>query len=633
MESEEITQEMIDFKEYASYLKEQLDIEIDEFSDVFIKFLVDNEWFGISPIWQDGILMIEPTDFRPYYDRFRLFFDNHALETKDKNVILLSMLKDKLPDTMEKLEQFYKEYDFPNEIIYYLTDFLLKNLNKDICVMDDDNIREFLTVAYNELSKQYGDILSSFLRWLKDSFNTKYLNDYFMSKRQDKSETNKAYNSEEYLELLYLLFNEEYIFENDMYTNAALSKNYVDTWLFLSLHFICALRNSDIVRIKHPRLTMSPEDVISKVREGTFSNEDARLTLYSITWRLAALPLTPNKTKKHSGISSIKLCVPESIEVHIGTLFAIAEAHRRLKDISDEEPLIRVITDYDRITRFMGDEIGSLFLESNFRTRSANKSYLQSVFMLTDDILENDDEFNTKGYILAALARSHKGSYGEFATTTSIYLRDAKLSGLTPEFVAKELFERGVLSFIPSMLLKMITDGEYNLLPVQKQTELINELNLSPNEIESIVSISNKSRKQSLALIREILENEDDKRNSILRILHRIGNGNAVSKQDECLCLISAIKKFCPYSDRRNCIGCKYEISTKSTIFLMISEYNRLLALYKETYDERLKEKYKALIKETVLPAVDEILQCIQEQYGDDVLKSLEKIVKENVNV
>jgi hypothetical protein len=280
----------------------------------------------------------------------------------------------------------------------------------------------------------------------------------------------------------------------------------------------------------------------------------------------------------------------------------------------------------------MGDEIGALFLESNFRTRAVNKSYLQSVFMLTDDILENDDEFNTKGYILAALARSHKGSYGEFATTTAIYLKDAKLSGLTPEFVAMELLERGVLSFIPSMLLKMITDGDYTRLPVHKQTELIQELDLSPSEIENIVAISNKSRTQSAELIEEILSDEDDKRNSILRILHRIGNGNAVSKQDECLCLISAMKKICPYYDRSGCIGCKYEISTKSTVFLMISEYNRLLALYNGTSNERLKEKYKTLIKETVLPAVDELLQCVQEQYGDEALKSLEKIVMESAN-
>lgn len=623
---------MIDFKKYASYLQEQLHIEMLDFNSVFMKFLVDNEWFGINPVWHDGVLMIEPNDFQPCYDKIKDFFANYTLEIEDKNSILISMLKSKLLDTTDKLELFYQEYGAPDEIVYYFTDFLLKHLKKDMCIMDDNDVEELLIIAYDELSKQYGDILVSFLRWLKDGFKTIYLNDYFMSKRQDKSVTNEAYDSEEYLELLYCLFNEEYILENDMYVCAAQSKNYVDTWLFLALHFICALRNSDIVRIHHPRLTMKPEEVLKQVIQGDFSDEDSRLTLYSITWRLTALPLTPNKTKKHSGISSIKLCIPESVEVHMGTLFAIAEAHRQLYNIPDDESLIRVISDYDRITRYMGDEIGALFLESNFRTRAVNKSYLQSVFMLTDDILENDDEFNTKGYILAALARSHKGSYGEFATTTAIYLKDAKLSGLTPEFVAMELFERGVLSFIPSMLLKMITDGDYNRLPVHKQTELIQELDLSPSEIESIVAISNKLRAQSAELIEEIMADEDDKRNSILRILHRIGNGNAVSKQDECLCLISAMKKICPYYDKSSCIGCKYEISTKSTVFLMISEYNRLLALFNDTTNERLKEKYKTLIKEIVLPAVDELLQCVQEQYGEEALKSLEKIVMESAN-
>ncbi len=498
--------------------------------------------------------------------------------------------------------------------------------------MRDEEIKDFLAVAFEEMSKQYGDILTFFLTWLKEHYKTKYMHDYFMSKRKDNADSNEAYDTEEYLELLYCLFNEDYIIENDMYAKAAQSKNHVDTWLFLALHFICALRNSDIVRIHHPRLTMDPDEVLNQVLDGTFSDEDARLTLYSITWRLTALPLNPNKTKKHSGISSIKLCVPESVEIHIGTLLAIAEAHRQISKSPDSEPLIRIITDYDRITRYMGDEIGALFLESNFRTRAANKSYLQSVFMLTDDILENDDEFNIKGYILAALARSHKGSYGEFATTTAIYLKDAKLSGLTPEFVARELFERGVLSFIPSMLLKMITNGDYNRLSVQKQTELIQNLALSPAEIEDTVAFSNKSSKQSMALVKDILSDEDDKRNSILRILHRIGNGNAVSKQDECLCLISAMKKICPYSDRTSCIGCDFEISTKSTVFLMISEYNRLLTLYHNASEEKLKMKYRTLIKETVLPAIDELLQCIKEQYGDDALQSLEKIIKENTN-
>jgi hypothetical protein len=39
------------------------------------------------------------------------------------------------------------------------------------------------------------------------------------------------------------------------------------------------------------------------------------------------------------------------------------------------------------------------------------------------------------------------------------------------------------------------------------------------------------------------------------------------------------------------------------------------------------------LIKETVLPTIDELFQCVKEQYGDDALESLEKIVKEFSNV
>jgi len=247
--------------------------------------------------------------------------------------------------------------------------------------------------------------------------------------------------------------------------------------------------------------------------------------------------------------------------------------------------------------------------------------------MMTDDILENDDEFNVKGYILAALARSHKGSYGEFAKTTSIYLKDAKMSGYTPEFVARELFERGVLSFIPSMLLKMVTGGEYNKLSVENQTKLIKALNMKPYEIENIVGLAQKSYKQSAEIAAEVYRrvSKDD----ILGILHRIGNGNAVSKQNECFCLMTAMNKLCPHNDRRSCPGCEFEISTKATMFLMVNEYQRLVSLYHNAPSEALKSKYKTLAKEVILPSIDEMLHCVGEQYGDDAVESLEKMIRE----
>ena len=623
---------MIELRAFAKEINNRFNIGSEYFNECFVRFLVDNEWFGIEPTWVEEELYVNPTDFAPIMPMIEEYFESTTMSTSQKSRNLIGKIKAKYPDTGKKLEKFYSDVTVREMQQICVTSFLLKFLEKDLCLQDDQEVQKLLELSYKELPKQYGETITFFLSWLKEHYKTKYVNDYFMASRQDHGDRTSAYETEDYLQLLYYLFNEDYIKRNDMYQKAARSKNYVDTWLFLSLHFICALRSSDLVRIYHPKLTMKPMEVLAGIKENTFTDEDARLTLYSITWRLNVLPLVPNKTKKHSNVAAIKLCIPESVEVHMGKLFAIAEAHYQLQNCS-EMPLVRIIRDYERINRYMGEEIGSMFLESDFRSRSANKSYLQSVFMLTDDILENNDEFNVKGYILAALARSHKGSYGEFASTTATYLRDAKFSGFTPEFVARELFERGVLSFVPSLLLKMITEGEYNKLSVSKQTELIQALVLTPNEVEQVVSVHSKAKKQSIEIVNVLLDHTpaDHRRDNILSILHRIGNGNAVSKQNECLCLITAMKKVCPYIDRSNCIGCKYEISTKSTVFLLVNEYKRLKSLFNSTQDSRIKAKYRSLIESDILPVMDELLECTKEQYGVEALRSLEKIIKESV--
>ncbi|WP_270474558.1 hypothetical protein, partial [Holdemanella porci] len=76
-----------------------------------------------------------------------------------------------------------------------------------------------------------------------------------------------------------------------------------DTWLFISLHFLCALRTTDLLRFPHPKLAYSPEEVLEKVKKGKFTDEDAKRTLLSINVYLNAVQLTPNKTKDYSGIS------------------------------------------------------------------------------------------------------------------------------------------------------------------------------------------------------------------------------------------------------------------------------------------------------------------------------------------
>lgn len=624
---------MIELKELAGSISNELHIASDpEFHRTFVDFLEDNGWFGAKVKWKNNRLFIDSKSADIVRSRAAMYFNNYRLNTSEKILLLKDMFCEKFPDSFKKLIQYFEEFMLPEVTVYTLLDFLLIYLPKDFCIMTDEDIAAFMEDVFIELSKYNGDILTFFLSWLKDSYTTAYHNDYVMKQRTDWTSATQAYDGDEYLELIYYLFNEGYIVDNDMYMKAAKSKNYADTWLFLSIHFICSLRRTDMERIYHPRLTMPPKQVLEKVKNNEFDEKDARLTLYSITWHLNSLPLQPSKTASSHGIGAVKFCVPESIEAHMGTLFALCEAHRLLAGIPDETPLIRFISDYDRINRYMGEEIGELFLEANFRSRSANKSYLQSIFLFTDDILESTgSEFAMKGYMLAALARSHKGSYGEFAHTTSVYLKDAAFSGLTPEFVARELFERGVLSFIPSMLLKMISGPDFSRLPVGKQTELIKVLDMTPYEIESIVKISEKSNKNAQAALARVIGKEK-KHEEILEILHRIGNGTAVSKQNECLCLMTALHKKCPYPEKGQCIGCENEISTKSTVFLLVSEYNRLKSLYLETDNELSKIKYEAILKQQVLPALDEILCCVEEQYGHEALEMLEDIIKENVS-
>lgn len=618
---------MIELNEWARYIAEKLNLAALDYKSRLADFLEDNNWFDIETIWENDALYIRKNDADMIYPRVEMYFKNYMLSDKEKASRLLKMYQEKFPDSEQKMSRFINEFFIPDTLTYHLVDFILVYQKKDFCIMSDNDTSEFIKYTYEELNVQLGNILTFFLSWLKDNYKTKYINDYVMQKRYENSAAKQAYDREEYLELVYFLFNEEYIFDNDMYLKAARSKNYADTWLFLSLHFICSLRNTDLIRIYHPKLTMLPEEVLEKVINNEFPEKDARMTLYSVTWHLNSLPLQPSKTSAHTGISSIKFCVPESAEEHIGTLFALCEAHRLLLDIPDDIPLIRCISDYDRITRYMGDEIGSLFLEANFRSRSANKSYMQAFDMFSDDILENR-EFHMKGYILAALARSHKGSYGEFARTTAVYLKDANFSGLSAEYVAMELFERGVLSFIPSMLLKMITGFGYDKLSVHKQTELIQTLDMTPNEVEEIVKLSESSRNAAKETVIKVLGTS--KREELLQILHNIGNGSAVSKQRECLCLMTALHRLCPYADRGQCIGCEYEISTKATVFLLVSEYNRMLKLYEESTDNLTRQKYKVLLKKEILPALDEIIQCTGEQYGENAQKMLEEIIREN---
>lgn len=619
---------VIEFKEFAVEVRKMYQIPKENYFDELAAFFADNDWFGINPEWKDKNMYVNPAEFADIMPAIKRHFDMVFLSEDKQRERLEEMLVEKDNNTFEKLKKFYETFDIPDETRLQLDEFIFRYLKVDICFITDVELKELVDVVCEDIPKYVGDAFTMFLAWVKEHYRVCYVNDYMLTKRINREDENGAYEQEDYLQLLYYLYCPSYIDDRHMYQKAAQSKNYADTWLYLALHFICAMRDTDLVRIPHPRLEREPEDILKDIKKGTFTDKEAVKVIYSIIYPLRNSPLKPNKTKRYSSVPYIKFDVPKSCEAHIGMLFAIAEAHRIIAGVPDSEPLIRVIKSYREISKNMGDEIGMLFIESDFKARRMNKAYMQSIFELTDTVSQNSDEFSTKGYMMAAFARSHKGSFGEFAHTTYRYLKDANMSGLTPEFVAKELFERGVLSFIPSMLLKMITGGGYNRLTVQNQTRLIEELGMSPGEIETAVKVSDNAFRKSAETAADIYRNTD--RETVINALHRMGNGEAVSKMSECGCLYSAFGKLCPYDDNHNCMNCDYEISSKSTIFLMASEFNRLNGLYKSAESLNEKEKCESMIVNIVMPAMNEILTCAGETYGSEAAQMLGEIIKES---
>lgn len=589
------------------------------------QFLLDNSWFSIP---------INKSDFT--------VSEVNAVILRDKVVEYLSakpgiqsistILKQRYPATEEYFKQYVKDSNLDETSQFYLQDFLAYYLTKDLFLYNDKELEKLIEQATETLSKNHGDDCITFASWLLQKGVTHYRNTYEMTSRYTLEDKDGAYELDDYLELMFYLFNDNYIQDNEMLAQAASSKDYADTWLYLALHFICALRTTDLERIGHPQLPRKPEDVLTAVKEGTWEGREARRTLLSITTRLTYLNITPNKTKRTSNVSQLKFHVPESCQVLIGTLLAVCEAHYQLEQQSESNsPLIRKITDYERISRNMGEEIGEFFLERDFSSRSANKSYLQAVAMLADDVLEEKSELNIKGYFLAALARSHKGSYDEFAQTTTAYLKDAQLGQLQPEMVAKELFERGVLSMVPSMLLTIVTRGKYKELSPSQQTQMIKELDLSPAEIEKTLELSVRADARSQKALQVVVE-EQMRPNQLLTVCHRIGNGEAFSKQAESMCLLSALGRFCPYDDRKHCVGCTYELQTTSTLLLIIGEFNRLNRQYGEVQNDLEKGKIRAILEHQLKPCLTEMLQVLSNQYGEEVLCDYEEIIKELVS-
>ena len=561
--------------------------------DDLLGFLDRNEWFGQVPAGTGLEIMV------PDYEGMRgavcLWLEAYQKPPREKMELLLKQYQYRLPQTCAPYRIFAETEDIADRPGgWKILDFILSSCDRELCLYSQDELDRIMEETRERLPTSNARLLAKFIT--EEIRKGQYR--YEIHSRRQNELKKDAYSLRDFSVMAYCVFNPDSWKENRLVEKAVSSRKNSNLWLFTALHFFGAIRQSDLVRFPVPSLPCSKERLKTMVEDGTYRDEDARGVSEELVLRLKYLPMHPSKTARYQGIPELKFYLPESLKTALGWILSVRLIHHR-----EGEALVEPVQDLISGKRFFGEAFAEALGNRCFQTRRANKAYMQGIELVTED-----EPGKPKGYMLAALARSHKGGISSIPEMTDIYLKDATFSGYRPEFILREMFERGIFGFIPAMMLERYAGDGYRTLDVSRQTDLIRSIGLDALQIEEVTLLVETALEKARAVVTAIPEE------GLGTALQRIANGAAASRQEETLCLRVAVGLSCVDPLRGGCIGCGYEIYTKAAFHLLMKEYVRISRLKKEAQGIE-KSRLRNLLLQGILPAVREMVVSLPLLY------------------
>jgi hypothetical protein len=590
-----------------------------------LEFMDANGWFGLQCVTKDREPQLGVQDFERLRKPLGLWLSAYRRPGRDKIALMLDHFSGTYPETCRLYECFIRDGNLADKpSSWKLLDFLLSEIDREITCYTESEIEELIRRLDNGATRSAAGLFADFLGTEKRDGRPISQWTYAFNTRDSPELINCAYPLADFVAMAYCVFNEEMWGIQDLIGKAVRNKTYADLWLFVALHFICALRVGDMKRIPAPLLPGDGESILRKIEAGAFSKQEAAALVEDLKIRLKLKPLKPSKTSAYGNVPELRLFVPESLKAPLGVIMAIALAHR--PEIRAGEGFINPSDSLSNIRDFFGEHFAKALGQRRFSSRRCNKAYLQGI-----DLSGGNERGNPKGYMLAALARSHKSGIGRLSETTDIYLRDANFSGYRPEFIIRQMFERGVFSFIPAVLLEIYAGDAYTKLPVSIQTQLIGELGLAPQRIEWLAGIVDGAMAKSRAAVGAMLKNPATMKENVFGALQNIAAGNAPGRQEEYLCLMTAAGFRCAFPDRGGCIGCGYEIYTKTAMHTLMREYARLSRVRNDAGPSEAR-RCGQILERAILPAITEMLAAAKLLHPEADVIGLLDIMEEGVH-
>ena len=590
-----------------------------------LNFMEINEWFGVPFFMKELAPWFDICHVPAVREALSIWLVAYRKPAREKAKLLLGKFNSTYPDTCRLYSRFLTEQGkWDTDASWKLLDFMFSEIDKDLTKFTEKEIATLVMAINSDTTRVVAKLFADFLTATQKYGSTISGWVYTFDARDAPERINDAYSFEDFSIMAYCVFNKEMWEKQQMIEKAVQSKTFADLWLFVALHFICALRKSDMGRLPAPSLPYTPDVVLSKIFDGIFNKSEAVALVEELTIRLELNPIKPSKTSRHKNIPDIKLIVPESLKAPLGTIMAITLAHR--SSTAGEVGFVKPADNMENARKFFGNDFAKAMGNRRFSSRRCNKSYLQGI-----EITGADEPGKPKGYMLAALARGHKNGIGKLAETTAVYLKDARFGGYSPEFIIAQMFERGVFSFIPAALLEIYAGDDYVKLPVKSETQLIGQLGLTASQVEGLAETVQRAMIRSRKAVKDIIGNISAAKENIGSILQNIASGSAPGKQNGCLCLMTAAGLPCPFAGRDGCIGCGYEIYTKTMMYTLMREYAELARLMDSSVPAE-SQRYSMILEQAVTPAIEEMLACAKLFYPNANVDMLVDIVEVEFN-
>lgn len=582
-------------------------------------YLEQNNWLGLKCHTTDAEIIVSNDDYLHIEDAISLWLCAYKRTNNEKLAILCNHFKKQYPITCSLYFEFINSRGLKNEeVSWRLFDCILSHINREITEYSEEALDVIIQKIYSNATLSALKLFADFLATAKRNGDALTQWKYTFQHHGNCNRGKEAYELKSFSEMAYCIFNQDVWEKQNLIQKAISSKKDATLWLYTALNFICAFRKSDIRQLEIYYAGIDIEYIKDALLTGTFDKKEASRLVERVSEFLDLKPKKPSKTLAYSNIPNLKLFIPETLKEPFGTILATVLIHKKVssKIIKLFDSSDKLIWNVSHIRNFFGDRFVKLIENRPFSNLRANKSYLQGIETVGEMV---GDGSKAKGYMIAALARSHKGGIDTLSNTTDIYLKDAKFSGYRPEFIIREMFERGIFSFIPAVLLEMITDREYIRLSVGEQTVLIKKLGLKANQVEKIVSSVSVGLIKSKKLINSLIS----KKETAYNVLQNIASGNAPGRCQEYLCLLMAANRKCEHPDRENCLGCGYEIYTKAAIQSLMKEYAYIIELMSETDSEIERMRYSKILEQTIIPTIAEIIEAAKLLYNESDIRDL----------